>query len=542
MQHDEPGVMLLRLLHLEDEDLDGQLTIETLRHEGFDVHATRVQTRDDFTRQLQARAFDVILADYHLPSFDGLSAQVIASTLQPDTPFIFLSGTLGEDIAVERLKQGATDYVLKQHMARLPASVRRALAEHAGRLERRRAEDEVRRLNADLESRVLERTAEAAAARSEAEQANRAKSQFLSRMSHDLRTPLNAVLGFAQLLNAESLSAEQLEAVAQILRAGEHLLDLINEVLDIARIESGRLSLAPEPVSVREVVAHAVDLVMPMAYERQISLQVNLGDQQDSVLADRQRLNQVMLNLLSNAVKYNRDAGRVTLTAERVHDRRLRIKVSDTGVGIPAEKMALLFTPFERLGAEATRVQGTGLGLALSRGLAEAMGGSLGLTSAYGEGSTFWIELPLAEASHATSEQPRRSPRAIESQRARGSVLYVEDNWSNVRLMDRILQLRPGVVFSHAATGEAGLARARAERPDVILLDLHLSDMSGEEVLRLLRNDEATRDIPVAVLSADAMAEQVKRVKAAGAAAYLTKPLDVSQVLAMIDELLGTRV
>jgi signal transduction histidine kinase len=534
--------MALRLLHLEDEDLDAELTLETLRHEGFDVLTTRVQTRDDFQRQLITEAFDVILADYHLPSFDGLSAQSLAAKLQPDTPFIFVSGTLGEDIAVERLKEGATDYVLKQHMARLPASIRRALAERAERLERRRAEAEIRRLNADLESRVLERTAEAASARSEAEQANRAKSQFLSRMSHDLRTPLNAVLGFAQLLKAETMSTEQLEGVTQILRAGEHLLDLINEVLDIARIESGRLSLSLEAVNVRAVVEHAVDLVLPMAAEQRISVRIDLQEPSNGVLlADRQRLNQVMLNLLSNAVKYNRHGGRVTVSTELVPERRLRVKVADTGVGIPAEKMTLLFTPFERLGAEATRVQGTGLGLALSRGLAEAMGGSLGITSVHGDGSTFWIELPLADESRVATEERRGSSRVIASQRSTGSVLYIEDNWSNVRLMDRILQLRPGVAFSHGATGEAGVARARDQHPDVILLDLHLSDMSGEDVLQQLLADETTRDIPVVVLSADAMAEQVKRLKAAGAAAYLTKPLDVSEVLAMLDELLAKR-
>ncbi len=532
--------MALRLLHLEDEDLDAELAMETLRLEGLDIDVIRVQTREDFVGHLARGGFDIILADYHLPAFDGLSAQAIAATLQPDTPFIFLSGTLGEDIAVERLKEGATDYVLKQHMTRLPASIRRALAERDERLERKRAEEEIRRLNADLESRVIERTAEAAAARREAEQANLAKSQFLSRMSHDLRTPLNAVLGFAQLLKAESLSVEQLEAVTQILRAGEHLLDLINEVLDIARIESGRLTLSLEAVSVREVVEHAVELVLPMANARRIVPAVVLRNTGSGfVRADRQRLNQVMLNLLSNAVKYNRHGGRVTVSCEPIGAEAIRINVTDTGPGIPADKLALLFTPFERLGAEATAVQGTGLGLALSRGLAEAMGGSLGLTSAPDVGSTFWIELPLAEHPEAVEPDVTVPPRPFEPHRATGSVLYIEDNWSNVRLMDRILQLRPGVAFSHAATGAAGLARARDERPDVILLDLHLSDMSGEAVLRRLLEDDTTRTIPVAVLSADAMAEQVKRLKAAGAAAYLTKPLDISQVLAMLDELLS---
>ena len=534
--------MNLQLLHLEDDDLDAELAIETMRVDGLAVEITRVQTRDHFVAALRATPFDVILADFQLPSFDGLSAQSLAAEMQPDTPFIFLSGTLGEEIAVERLKAGATDYVLKQRMARLPAAVRRALAERAGREQRRRAEEEILRLNAELEGRVVERTAEAAAARHDAEQANQAKSQFLSRMSHDLRTPLNAVLGFSQLLKADRLSVEQIESVSQILRAGEHLLDLINEVLDIARIESGRLSLSPEPVGVLDIVQHAVELVTPMARQREISLSIDLqGHVNAFLLADRQRLNQVLLNLMSNAVKYNRLGGRVILSSEAVAGGRLRIKVTDTGAGIPAEKMALLFMPFERLGAEATGVQGTGLGLALSRGLAEAMGGSLGMTSEMDRGSTFWIELPITHEARAEAVEKSPTGRAITTQTATGSVLYIEDNWSNVRLMERILQLRPGVAFSHAATGEAGLARARDERPDVILLDLHLADMSGEEVLRRLCEDVELRKIPVAVLSADAMAGQMKRLKAAGAIEYLTKPLDVGQVLAMLDDLLGRR-
>ena len=532
--------MTLRLLHLEDDDFDAELAAETMRADGLAVEITRVQTRDDFISQLHATDFQVILADFKLPSFDGLQAQLLAAEMQPATPFIFVSGTLGEEIATERLKAGATDYVLKQRMVRLPAAVRRALAEREEQDQRRRAEEEILRLNAELEARVVARTAEAAAAKLEAEQANNAKSQFLSRMSHDLRTPLNAVLGFAQLLKADPLTDEQIESVTQILRAGEHLLDLINEVLDIARIESGRLSLSPEPVGISEIIGHAVELVSPMAGQRQITVSVNLGVHASKfILADRQRLNQVLLNLLSNAVKYNRASGHVIVTTEAVDGNRLRLKVTDTGGGIPAEKLKLLFTPFERLGAEATGVQGTGLGLALSRGLAEAMSGTLGVSSEMDRGSTFWIELPLTQDISATPVAAPVAKRAIATQASIGSILYIEDNWSNVRLMDRILQHRPGVAFSHAATGEAGLARARDERPDVILLDLHLADMSGEEVLRLLSEDAELRKIPVAVLSADAMPGQVKRLKAAGAIAYLTKPLDVSQVLAMLDELLS---
>ena len=252
-------------------------------------------------------------------------------------------------------------------------------------------------------------------ARLEAERANRAKSAFLSNMSHDLRTPLNAILGFAQLLELDDRPDDRQESVAQILRGGTHLLSLINEVLDIARIEAGHLSLSMEPVHALEIVELAAELVRPLAAQRGISVVIDKAAAADIVvLADRQRLNQVLLNLLSNAVKYNRPNGTVTIGFEAVAGGRVRLTVTDTGAGIAEEKRRLLFQPFERLGAEQTAIEGTGLGLALSRGLAEAMGGALGVDSEVDRGSTFWIELALTEAPQArTSELPRERASAI---------------------------------------------------------------------------------------------------------------------------------
>ena len=640
---------VLKILHLEDNRLDASLTEATLVADGLEADILRVDTRDAFSAALESDRFDVIIADYNLPVFDGLSAQILAGKLRPEIPFIFLSGSIGEETAVERLKDGATDYVLKDRMARLPAAIRRALAEAAERTERRRAEDEIHRLNAALEQRVVERTAalerandalavreielrdakvfledliaaspsmifrldpvtfdvlyaspnvgsllgfaaeelvglpafwanhihpddrarvaaevdaaleakvvqieqeyrlcskddryrwffslmrveydaemrpatilrycldiadrkQAEDARAESERrlqaildhsppvslkdpsgrylltnrefdrvtgysteaivgrtdddlfpkylanayrandqrvldknggleveeiildhgeprtfqsikfplldaanrpyalcavsiditerkkandalkiaqleanrANHAKSDFLSRMSHDLRTPLNAILGFAQLLEVDDISENSKESVDHILRGGQHLLALINEVLDIARIEAGHLSLSPEPVHARELVELAIDLVRPLAAQRGISLVLEDTPAEIVVLADRQRFNQILLNLLSNAVKYNRADGRVTVSFQPAGVDRVRIAVTDTGAGISAAKLELLFQPFERLGAERTAVEGTGLGLALSRGLAEAMGGTLGVAS-----------------------------------------------------------------------------------------------------------------------------------------------------------------
>jgi PAS domain S-box-containing protein len=374
----------------------------------------------------------------------------------------------------------------------------------------------------------------------EAERASRAKSDFLSRMSHDLRTPLNAILGFAQILEMDALSPEQAEGVQQILRGGVHLLELINEVLDIARIEAGQLPLSPEPVPIEEVVTHVINLVRPLGRARRISViaDVAAGDGLH-VHADRQRLNQVLVNLISNAVKYNREDGSVRVSCER-RGPVARIRVSDTGPGIPAEKMALLFQPFERLGADQSAVEGTGLGLAVSKGLTEAMGGRIGLESQVDAGSTFWIELPITTAP-ATRPAAHEAPPVASPATASGTVLYIEDNRSNIRLLERLLTRRPGVRLLTASSGEAGLEMLSTAHPDLILLDLHLPDLSGEEILRRIWADPETRRIPVAVLSADATARQQQRLLAAGAVAYLTKPLDVAVLLRVVDERLGQR-
>ncbi|HEX6324248.1 MAG TPA: ATP-binding protein [Vicinamibacterales bacterium] len=387
-----------------------------------------------------------------------------------------------------------------------------------------------------LEARVNERTAELAAARAEADAANRAKSEFLSLMSHDLRTPLNAVLGFAQLLESDQLTPEQADHVSHILRGGRHLLALISDVLDITRIESGQLGLSLEPVAVRDLVLETAELVRPLAQQRGITIEVDDVFEGVAVDADGQRLNQVMLNLLSNAVKYNREHGTVTISGRPASRKRFRIMVTDTGIGLSESQMALMFRPFERLGAEQTSVEGTGLGLALSRTLADAMGGSLGVTSTPGVGSTFWVELARSEAAPAVPKQGPAVPHVVPTRG--GVVLYIEDNLSNVRLLQRILERRPGVRLEHAPTGAMGASLARDTHPDIILLDLHLPDTTGELVLRQLTADARTRDIPKIVVTADATPGLSRRLEAEGAMMCLTKPLNVAEVLRLVDRLL----
>jgi signal transduction histidine kinase/CheY-like chemotaxis protein len=375
-----------------------------------------------------------------------------------------------------------------------------------------------------------------------AEAANRSKSEFLSRMSHELRTPLNAVLGFSQLLELDELTADQEQAVGQITKGGRHLLDLINEILDISQIETGRLALSPEPVNVRDVVAESVDLIRPLAADRGIHL--ISGDTElcaQYVFTDRQRLKQILLNLLGNGIKYNREGGTVSIACAQPTPGRLRIQVTDTGQGIAKEQFDLLFTPFERLGAERTTVVGTGIGLALSRRLAEVMGGTIEVESTVGRGSTFSVELPLVEGPVERIERLDELGDSAVVGPAAGeqpSVLHIEDNLSNIQLIERVLAQRPGVHLIPAMQGRLGLELARQHRPALILLDLNLADIGGEEVLQLLRENPATATLPVAIVSADAMPRQVQRLLAAGATAYLTKPIDVRQLLELVDRAL----
>jgi signal transduction histidine kinase/ActR/RegA family two-component response regulator len=379
-------------------------------------------------------------------------------------------------------------------------------------------------------------------AKREAEDANQAKSEFLSRMSHELRTPLNSILGFAQLLELAELTDQDRDNVEHILKGGYHLLDLINEILDLARIEAGRLSLSPEPVRLREAVKDAVDLVRPLAAEREINLSPETAIRADyHVRADRQRLKQVLLNLLSNAIKYNRAGGSVVFSCALTPENRLRFEIADSGAGISADGLKRIFRPFERLTADQTDVGGSGLGLALCRRLIEAMGGTIGVESTIGIGSKFFIELEMLEdPTAALADDPAMAELAADDNDARrGTILYIEDNPSNLRLIERIMEHCPGVRLITAMQGQLGLDLAQMHVPDWILLDLHLPDIGGEEVLKRLRAHPRTQAIPVTVLSADATRPQITRMLNAGARDYLTKPVDVRQLLALLDQTLA---
>jgi CheY-like chemotaxis protein len=356
-------------------------------------------------------------------------------------------------------------------------------------------------------------------------------------MSHELRTPLAAIMGFAELLHRDEPDAKRRSWSGYVLDGGRHLLAIVNELLEVSRIEAGKMMLMTEPVDTQRAVDDVLDLVAPLAAERGISLERIRGKPVErSALADPMRLKQVLINLVANAIKYNSEGGSVTLDVQESGDGMVRIAVTDTGKGMAPDQLEQLFTPFERLGAEAGTVAGSGLGLVVAKGLVEAMGGQIAVASEPGVGTTFTIELPLTDTGGAAPVDSRRSPRPATV----GDVLYIDDTPENLRLIETVLrERRPGLGLRMATNGLDGSLLAEGQRPDVLLLDLNLPDISGEEVMRRLRARTQTGDVPVIVLSADSTSRNINRLLEAGADAYLTKPVNVTQFLDVLDRLLA---
>ena len=376
-----------------------------------------------------------------------------------------------------------------------------------------------------------------------AERASLAKSEFMSQVSHELRTPLNAILGFAQLMamdNDEPLVGKQQERLQILHQSGLRLLSLVDQLLQIGKIEQGKVSLRPRAVNVYSLARRCVDALAPMAAERDVAIQIDVaGADTAAVRADSNALEQVLVNLLSNAIKYNRHGGRVTLRY-RAEDGG-EITVDDTGPGLAASQMARLFEPFNRLDAARGNVQGTGLGLVISRQLVEAMGGTMQVWSEVGVGSRFRVALPRARSTRAKDAETL--PLDMPSQwlgAEQFRVLYIEDDEVNLVLMDQLFAAQPDWSLAVAMTGAAGLAEAVRQRPDVILLDLNLPDMNGQEVLQRLSLDRRTRDIPVVAVSADAMPANVRRGRALGFVDYWTKPLDLLATVSKLKALAPT--
>ena len=394
-----------------------------------------------------------------------------------------------------------------------------------------------------MEAAVQAQNAELEEAKRVADTANHAKSEFLSSMSHELRTPLNSILGFAQLLDVgtPAPTTGQKSRIDQILKAGWHLLELVNEILDLSVIESGRLPVAIEPVTLSVVMRDCQSMVEQQEQDSGISIRYPAFDQPLLVQADRRHLKQVLINLLSNAIKYNRSGGSVEVTCGSASG-RVRISVRDTGPGLSPEQLAQLFQAFNRLGQEAGAVKGTGIGLVVSKRLVEMMGGEIGAHSTVGAGSVFWVELDAAlaapdlavDGTAAGTVAAVTSPPA-HTEAAQRTLLYVEDNQDNLKLMQHLMARRTDIRMLSASDGASGIALARAQRPDLILMDINLPGISGLEALKILQQDPATRHILVLALSADAMSGDIEKGLAAGFFRYVTKPIRFDEFIGVLD-------
>ena len=392
-----------------------------------------------------------------------------------------------------------------------------------------------------LDHELQEQNVELKRARAAAEKANLAKSDFLSSMSHELRSPLNAILGFAQLISSDTPppTPSQTASIDQILHAGWYLLELINEILDLAQIESGRLALSLEPTSLAEVLSECQAMIEPQGQKRGIQMTFPVFALPCFVDADRTRLKQVLINLLSNAIKYNQSNGTVKVDAALAanHQGRIHVSVTDTGAGLPPDMLMQLFQPFNRLGQERSTEEGTGIGLVMSKRLVELMGGEIGVESRVGTGSVFWFELNSALAPELiadTAEVAAPSGQVHEGAPLR-TLLYVEDNPANLKLIEQLIARRPDMRLLTAIDGNLGIQLARANQPEVILMDINLPGISGIEALRVLRDDPLTAHIPVVALSANAMPRDIDKGLQAGFFRYLTKPIKVDEFMQTLD-------
>lgn len=530
--------------------LDDDGTFRGYRGSGQDITELRraEQRLRDAVESLPA-GFMLFDADDRLTYVNGHTSEVM-----PDLAPFYRIGDTFEQILRRCVEAGVVpdaagdpERWVGERVRRHRAAAGSTVVTFAGRvvdlIERRTSEGGIMVLRFDITDREQARES-AQQAREAADAANRAKSEFLSSMSHELRTPLNAIIGFGQMLKldrGQRLDPDQRAYCDHIVNSGEHLLNLVDEVLDLAVVEAGRLRLSIEPVSVAAVLGQAVTTMQAVAGNRGIALAPVPDAGVLTVLADLQRLRQILLNLLSNAIKYNRPGGSVSFSVEALDGGAVRIAVTDTGPGIAAEKRKLLFSPFQRLGAEFTAVEGTGIGLALSKRLIEAMHGRIGVESEPGQGSTFWVELPAASAVPEAVVPPTPQKSAPLAAAGGFSLLYVEDNPLNVSLMEYLLDTLPDVTMFAAPSGPLGLELAQAQRPDLIVLDLNLPEMDGFEVLERLLSGPETADIPVIALTASAMSKDVERGMAAGFFGYLTKPLKFDEFLACVDAALRRR-
>jgi CheY-like chemotaxis protein len=457
---------------------------------------------------------DLILLDIMMPDMDGYEVcqRLKLEAKTKNIPVIFLTAKGAMEDEQRGLELGAVDYITK------PISPPIVLARVKNHLA-------LKKINSQLESATFV-----------AEKANLAKSNFLSGMSHELRSPLNAILGFAQLMESDprAPTPAQKESITQILHAGWHLLKLINEILDLSKIESGRIPLQLEAIPLNEVMLECQNMITPQAQRHGIELIFPAFDASCFVHADRTRIKQVLINLLSNAIKYNSPNGTVEVSYQMSAAGRTRVNVKDSGAGLSPEKITQLFQAFNRLGQETGNEEGTGIGLVVTLRLVELMGGSMGVESRVGVGSVFWFELatdsPPAQVNETSSASALTTPHS-----PHGTLLYVEDNPANMKLVEQIVARRPGIRLLTAVNATLGIEMTRVAMPDVILMDINLPGISGIEALNLLRKDKQTSHIPVIALSANAMPLDIETGLKAGFFRYLTKPIKIDDFIESLD-------
>ena len=539
--------MKTRVLIVDDSMTYLQELASQLREEEYVV--IMASSGEEALELLSTEQVDGILLDLIMP---GLSGQEVCKLIKQraiwrDIPLIMLTAHDDRDAMIECINAGADDYIAKSSDFEV---LRVRLRAH---LRRKHFEDENHRIREKLvrsdteataskrfEQALQETNVEMESAKSAAEKANLAKSDFLSGMSHELRSPLNAILGFAQLMDTATPPPSDLqkESITQILQAGWHLLKLINEILDLSVVESGKVSLSLEPVSLPEVLLECQTMMEAQAQQRGIVMTFPQFKEPSFVWADQTRLKQIVINLLSNAIKYNRANGQVTVDYTVVSTECIRISFKDTGAGLSAEKIAQLFQPFNRLGQEAGIVAGTGIGLVVTKQLVELMDGLMGVDSTVDQGSVFWVELhstPAPELKVIVSVEaaPKLAIRPIDAPQK--ILLYIEDNLANMRLVERLIDRRTDIKLLKAVDGLQGIALARASLPDVILMDINLPGISGIDALKALREDLVTAHIPVVALSANAMSRDIEMGRQLGFFRYLTKPIVVEEFMTTLD-------